>query len=56
MGLLMITAIITLSVILDYFIFDYDDKHWGWLKKLLNPLNEVLLAVICLCRLLFILL
>ena len=32
MGLLIIAIIITLSVVLDYFIFDYDDKHWGWLK------------------------
>lgn len=33
MGLLIIVVIIILFVILDYFIFDYDDKYWGWLKK-----------------------
>ncbi|PVE71036.1 hypothetical protein [Priestia megaterium] len=40
MGLLMIAGIITLSVILDYFIFDYDDKHWGWLKKASKPVRR----------------
>jgi hypothetical protein len=32
MSVLIIGIIIILSVIADYFIFDYDDKRWGWLK------------------------
>ncbi|MDG0058485.1 hypothetical protein [Priestia sp. P5] len=40
MVLLMIAAIIGVSVILDYFIFDYEDKHWGWLKKASKPVRR----------------
>ena len=40
MSLIMIAIIITLSVLLDYFIFDYDDKHWGWLKKASKPVKR----------------
>ncbi|MED3881835.1 hypothetical protein [Priestia megaterium] len=29
MSVLIVSIIIILSVIADYFIFDYDDKRWG---------------------------
>ncbi|MGP0689657.1 hypothetical protein ACW5UC_24230 [Priestia aryabhattai] len=37
MSLLIVGIIIILSVVADYFIFDYDDKRWGWLKGYSKP-------------------
>ena len=39
MSLLIVAAIIILSVIADYFIFDYDNKRWGWLKGYSKPIR-----------------
>ncbi|CAK8583845.1 hypothetical protein BMEGG_06103 [Priestia megaterium] len=39
MILLIVAIIIILSVIADYFIFDYNDKRWGWLKGCSNPVR-----------------
>ncbi|MFP7736286.1 hypothetical protein ACLHDF_23370 [Priestia aryabhattai] len=37
MSLLIVGIIIILSGVADYFIFDYDDKRWGWLKGYSKP-------------------
>ncbi|MCL9638181.1 hypothetical protein ACQKJG_30170 [Priestia megaterium] len=39
MSLLIVGIIIILSVVADYFIFDYDDKRWGWLKGYSIPVR-----------------
>lgn len=39
MSLLIVGVIIILSVIADYFIFDHDDKRWGWLKSCSKPVR-----------------
>ncbi|MGG0593532.1 hypothetical protein ABEY80_27325 [Priestia megaterium] len=39
MNLLIVGAIIILTVIFDYFIFDYNDKRWGWLKSFSKPVR-----------------
>jgi hypothetical protein len=39
MSLLIVAAIIILSVIADYFIFDYDNKRWAWLKGYSKPVR-----------------
>lgn len=39
MSLLIVGLIIILSVVADYFIFDYDDKRWGWLKVYSKPVR-----------------
>ncbi|MCU7741430.1 hypothetical protein [Priestia megaterium] len=39
MNLLIVGAIIILTVIFDYFIFDYTDKRWGWLKSCSKPVR-----------------
>ena len=39
MSLLIVAAIIILSVIADYFIFDYENKRWGWLKGYSKPVR-----------------
>ena len=39
MSLLIVGIIIILSVVADYFIFDYDDKRWGWLKGYSKPIR-----------------
>ena len=39
MSLLIVGIIIILSVVADYFIFDYDDKRWGWLKGYFKPVR-----------------
>ncbi|WP_260509293.1 hypothetical protein ACBZ92_28795 (plasmid) [Priestia aryabhattai] len=39
MNLLIVDAIIILTVIFDYFIFDYNDKRWGWLKSCSKPVR-----------------
>ncbi|MES5266637.1 hypothetical protein, partial [Priestia megaterium] len=38
-GPLIVGIIIILSVVADYFIFDYDDKRWGWLKGYSKPVR-----------------
>ncbi|MBY0200195.1 hypothetical protein H7U05_23350 [Priestia megaterium] len=39
MSLLIVSIIIILYVIADYFIFDYEDKRWGWLKGCSKPVR-----------------
>ncbi|MBT2258420.1 hypothetical protein [Priestia megaterium] len=39
MSLLIVGIIIILSVVADYFIFDYNDKRWGWLKGYSKPVR-----------------
>ncbi|MCY9024027.1 hypothetical protein [Priestia megaterium] len=39
MSLLIVGIIIILSVIADYFIFDYDNERWGWLKGCSKPVR-----------------